>query len=148
MKRSVEGGILYETVSPLVHGMGFQIVELVGTQRRGTFHANLVIYREAGVDIGDCTRVYKAVFPRLEVVVDAPEVHLEVSSPGVYRKIKDAREFAVFRGSKVRLMVADSTEWIVGTIVEAGEDAVTLRADGTTQSYRYVEIRKAQLDYP
>lgn len=148
MERSPETGALYETVAPLVRGMGYQIVELVGKQRKQTFHVNLVIHQEQGVDLADCTQVYKAIYPRLEVVVGMTDLHLEVSSPGVYRTFKDAREFAIFAGSKVKVLTGDGSDWLVGTIGEVTDESVTIEAEGVPHTIRFDGIRKAQLAYP
>jgi ribosome maturation factor RimP len=148
MERSSEGGILHETVAPLVEGLGFAIVELAGKQVKRTFHVNLVIHRSEGIDIADCTKVYKTVFPRLEVALDAPDLHLEVSSPGVYRRIKDAREFAIFGGSKVKLLTDDHPDWLTGIIVGTDDETVEIDVDGSRRTVGFREIKKAQLDYP
>lgn len=147
MERSSQSGALFQTVAPLVRGMGFDIVELVGKQVKQTFHVNLVIHRDSGVDIADCTRVYKAVYPRLEVAVDV-EVHLEVSSPGVYRKFKDAREFAIFTGSKVKVLPENQSEWLVGMIGDATDEHVEIEEEDAVRTIRFEDIRKAQLAYP
>lgn len=141
-------GNVHEIVAPLIKGLGFVIVELTDKQRNKTLHVNLVIYDPQGIDIDDCAAVYKAVFPRLEVATEARDVHLEVSSPGVYRKLKDASEFEVFTGLRAKLMPNDEPEWVVGTITETSSESVSLEHDGATRSFRFAEIRKAQLVYP
>ena len=106
--------MLHELVAPLIEGLGYQIVELTGAQRKRTLHVHLVIHKPTGINLEDCTAVYKTIFPRLEVSTEADDVHLEVGSPGVYRKIKDASEFDIFLGSKVKIMSDDDLEWVFG----------------------------------
>jgi ribosome maturation factor RimP len=148
MEYSSESGELFEIVGPLVRGLGFEIVELIGKQRTSMYHVNLVIHGSLGVDLGATTNVYKVVFPRLTVAMDTEDIHLEVSSPGVYRKFKDAREFAIFLRSKVKIISEDEVEWLVGTIIDATDSQVSIESGGETHSINYVDIRKAQLDYP
>ena len=148
MDYSSESGILFETVAPLVRGLGFQIVELVGKQRTGMYHVNLVVHGGSGVDVDATTRIYKVVYPRLTVALDTEDVHLEVSSPGVYRKFKDAREFTTFIGSKVKVLAESEHDWLVGKIVHATDTLVSIESDGTSIEIQYKDIRKAQLDYP
>ena len=148
MERSETSGPLFEIVAPLIRGLGFEIVELVGKQRRGMYHANLVIYRESGVDLGDTTTAYKAVYSRLTVALDTEDIHLEVSSPGVYRSLKDAREFSIFIGSRVKVLCDTRDDWVTGTITCASDESVGIEVENELIDFPYGEIRKAQLVYP
>ena len=148
MEYSSESGALFETVAPLVRGLGFEIVVLIGKQRTGMFHVNLVVHGAAGVDIGATTNIYKVVYPRLTVAMDTEDIHLEVSSPGIFRKFKDAREFAIFSGLKVKILTESGNDWLVGNITDATDIQVTIDSGGTARSIPYRDITKAQLEYP
>ena len=148
MERSRERGVLHELVAPLINGMGYQIVELTGAQRRSTLHGHLVIHKPTGINLEDCTAVYKTIYPRLEVATDAEDVHLEVGSPGVYRTIKDASEFDLFLGSKVKVMSNDDLEWVFGVINRVLDDSVVLGVEEDERAFYFERIKKAQLVYP
>jgi ribosome maturation factor RimP len=148
MKYTLSSGALFDTVAPLVQGMGLQIVELVGKQRKNAFQVNLVIYRDSGVDLSICTKVYKTVYPKLEVALEIPDIHLEVSSPGVYRNFKDAREFGIFHGMKVKILLDSEVDWHTGIIGECTEESVDIESVGETRPIRFEHVRKAQLVYP
>ena len=104
--------------------------------------------REEGVGLDDCSEVYRTLYPRIELLYDSKHVHLEVSSPGVYRKVKHAREFGLFIGSSVRLLLDDTGDWLKGTIQGASDSAVDIATSQGNQRIEYADIRKAQLDYP
>ncbi len=153
MERRRYGGPLYETLEPIITGLGFGIVELIGRQRKNTFHVHLVIHHSDGVDVENCAEVHKTVLPRIEVLYESLEIHLQVSSPGIYRKFKDAREFEIFKGKKVKVLRTGRSEWVKGTIEEADESSVKLTFEEETDQSEgdvvpYAEIQKARLDYP
>ncbi len=153
MERRIYGGPLYESLEPIITGLGFGIVELVGRQRKSTFHVHLVIHHPDGVGIENCAQVHRTVLPRIEVMYESLDVHLEVSSPGIYRKIKDAREFEIFKGKSIKVLRSGSSEWIKARIDDADEKSVSLRfyENGDTMEkdvVPFAEIQKARLDYP
>lgn len=140
--------ILYEVVGALVTGMQYSLVECTSRARRDSLFVSLVIHRPEGVSLDDCTEVYRAVYPRLEVTAGRRDVHLEVSSPGVYRKLKSSHEFGLFEGSTVRVLLAESKGWLRGKIGPAGEDVVTIMTTDGAQCIPFEKISKARLDYP
>ena len=143
----IKKGELYEVVAPLVHSLGYEVLELTGAQRKGTLHVNLVILGRQGTTMDDCAKTYRVAYPRLEVWTSATDVHLEVSSPGVERKIKHADEFSLFVGMKARMLSDDAPDWIVGIIDSVTGDSVHLETEANGVSMRFDQIRKAELVY-
>lgn len=135
-----------EEVIPLIEGLGFQLVELSSANRKGTLHVHLTIYRPEGVGLDDCAEVYTALMPRLEVLSDNRDIHLEVSSPGLSRGIKSGREFGLFQGKGVRVLTVDSDDWVGGVIVSSDEESVTIRTKTGERRFVYGTIKKAKLD--
>ncbi len=138
---------LKPVVEPLVDKLGFSIVELRSGATRQALRVSLVIYRPEGVNLEDCTRVYRAVLPRIEVSENRRDVHLEVSSPGLSRTIRSTDEFEVFRGRGVKILMKSSGEWIAGTIHAATDHSLELQNSGGRFEYEFEDIAKAQLDY-
>jgi ribosome maturation factor RimP len=135
-----------DEVIPLLEGLGFQLVELSSARRKGTLNVHVTIYRPEGVSLDDCAEVYTALMPRLEVVSDTRDVHLEVSSPGVSRGIKSGREFSLFEGKGVKVLTVDSDDWVGGVIATSDEESVTLRTKAGERTFVYGTIKKAKLD--
>src|SRR5205085_8000294 len=72
---------------------------------------------------------------------------LEVSSPGLERHLRDARDFMKRVGEKVKVKANLPEEGgfsLTGTIVEADEDAVTIRSDEAEKRVAYPFIRSAR----
>jgi len=139
---------MLDDLADLVGGLGFVLVELKSARRRGAVHVLVVIHRESGVDVKACTDVYRAVYPRLEALHPGSEVKLEVSSPGIDRNFKSPREFVVFRGLAVKVLLEGDTEWRKGVIVSTSGDSVDINTGDTIETYNFSSIRKAKLDNP
>lgn len=137
---------LLPVVQPLIAKMGYSIVELKSHTIRDAFRVNLIIYRVEGITLEDCSAVYRTLLPRLEVAENRRDIHLEVSSPGLFRTIKSAEEFRIFRGREVRILGNASPEWSGGIVLDASNESVVLDRDGTTFEYHYRDIIKAKLD--
>lgn len=74
---------------------------------------------------------------------------LEVTSPGVDRPLTTARDFARQRGRDVRLVLADpEADDVVGTVVEASDDSVTLTLDGAAQTYPLADVDHGRVELP
>ena len=59
-----------------------------------------------------------------------------------------SREFAIFGGSKVKLLTSDDPDWLTGVISGTTDDTLELDVDGTRRTVGFRDIKKAQLDYP
>ncbi len=142
---STEDPIL-ETVEPVISGLGYTLVDIQSKFVRDRLRVIIVIYRESGITVDDCAAVHHAVQPRIEVLQDNRDVYLEVSSPGVDRKFRTNREFAVFKGRGARVLRGDNDQWVAGVIVEAKDGTVILENDSGREAVAMELIRKARLD--
>ena len=139
---------LYGEIAPVIGGLGYTVVEISSQQRHTTFHAVIIIHKDGGTNLHDCAQVHKAIYPRLEILKSGADIRLEVSSPGIYRKIKSLREFTIFKGNGVKFLLEGESEWIKGVIGECSDSAVEFITDQRTDLINYTDIRKAKLDYP
>jgi len=83
-----------DTVEPLLQTQGFELVELQLQQRKGQWLVRVFADAEGGISLEDCRRL------SLEIgqVLDADDLIstsyvLEVSSPGLDRPLRTARDF-------------------------------------------------------
>ena len=97
---------LTEMIQPVVEGLG---CELWGIERQSSgSNSTLKVYIDAerGVDIEDCARIRRQVSSLLDV--EEPllgEYTLEVSSPGMDRKLFRLDQFEAFEGATVRIQL-------------------------------------------
>lgn len=141
------GNKLLDEVEILVNNLGFSVVEINSSANRNRLKINMIIYNENGVKIDDCSVVHKTLFPRLEVIYDSFDVYLEVSSPGIERSFKDAREFDIFKGKSVKIMYDDSNDWEQGLIDSSSDSEVSIEFKQGKQNLKFSDIQKCKLDY-
>ena len=131
----------------VVSDTGFTLVELQIVPQKNSVHVTVVIAsKDPSVDIGvnDCSKVHHALLPRLEAILGTEDTYMELTSPGMERNIKNAAEFAVFKGREVRVWDKNISDWVGGVIVDSDNTSVTLEKDGTKQTFSYENIAKAK----
>ncbi|GMO37306.1 MAG: ribosome maturation factor RimP [Termitinemataceae bacterium] len=155
MNYSNRSNPLFETLSPVVRGLGLSLLELVVNRRKTSVQVRLVIYKttvcidgplqHADVSIDDCSKVHRAVTPRLELAFPKMELNLEVSSPGIERLIKDASEFVHYVGRPVRVYSTEISDWIGGVLIYSDETHIEIKGKDGMKSLDYQIIAKAKL---
>jgi ribosome maturation factor RimP len=138
---------IYESLEPVVRGLGFGLVELTVSRHRGAVQVRAVVYKPGPLGVDDCSRVHHALLPRLELAFPGQDLYVEVSSPGIDRLIKDGAEFAFYIGRGVKCYRTDISDWSAGVLEAADEKGITLRGKAGTVNIGYEVIAKAKLDY-
>ncbi len=133
-------------IKPLIEGLGFSIVELALHRSRRLTHVRLVIHREPGVTVEDCTQVSRTIKPRLEMIEGLEELTMEVSSPGIDRRFKRREEYEIFRNHGVRLLMEGQSEWTRGTIRGVEGESISVEQYGKIRVVSLAQIRAARLD--
>jgi len=136
----------FKDCEPLVSGLGFSLVELVIAKRQSSWQVKIVITSDEGVGIAECTKVHRAILPRLEALLDSQDMYVEVASPGLDRILKTAAEFALYRGKRVKVWSSEISDWISGVVLSSNEESVTLSTDEGEKLIPYIMIAKAKLN--
>lgn len=137
---------LIAELAPVVEGLGYRIVEAKQAKVRGTIHVTLVIFSAGGVSVDGCADVSRTIMPRLELLFGSSEISLEVGSPGIDRTIKNNREFEIFSGRGVRMLLRDTGDWVSGVIRGVDGENVEIDGEAGTRSVPLTNIQKAKLD--
>jgi len=144
-----EEDALIEEIRSLLEGAGLKLVELRLGRSRGSASARATIYAPGGTGTDECAKAHRLMLPILEGYF-GKEPGIEVMSPGIDRALRNAGEWRVFAGRRVKaLLKADADEggnWIHGRIEEAGDEGVVLATDTGKRSLRFDELAKARLD--
>ena len=135
-----------EPVQAVLKGLGFVLIELSVSMHKGSVQIRVVIYNGKPIGTDDCSKVHRAIMPRLELACPQKDIYLEVSSPGTDRLIKDSSEFAHYLGRGVRCYRTDITEWTAGILESAGKEGITINKNGVVCSLLFEIIAKAKLD--
>jgi ribosome maturation factor RimP len=129
-------------VSPELAMMGYDLIDIdySGNTLR------LTIDKPGGVSLDDCVAVNRRVGLLLDALDPIPgRYKLEVSSPGLNRKLKSAKEFEHFTGRKVKVQTKEGI--VRGTIKQLKDDKVLLDIDGAEFPVVLKDIIKANLDF-
>jgi ribosome maturation factor RimP len=130
----------------LLEGAGLALVEFSLTTRRGAANARAIVYSPKGTGTAECAKAHRLIYPRLQVLLGIEDPDLEVSSPGIDRTLRSAREYALFVGKGLRIMLVNESEWILGKLVSASEKEISLVTDKGTEVFDLAAVAKARLD--
>lgn len=101
------------------------------------------------VGIDDCTRASKAIDAVLtEALFFNNEYSLEVSSPGINRRLRTAEHFGRYLGSKVKVVTREKVNGlnaIEGSLADATEGFIKVRNETGEAVIAYDIIKKASL---
>ena len=136
-------------LAPLVEGLGYELWELEYSPGRGHGLLRLYIDAAAGITLDDCERVSRAASELLDEEDPVPgQYTLEVSSPGLERPLRTARQFARFVGETVYVETVQAVEGrrrFKGALTAAGAATVEVEVDGQRWTLPISGIRKAHL---
>lgn len=113
----------------------------------------IFIDKPGGVSHGDCELVSQQVGTVLDVedVIPGARYHLEVSSPGVERKLRGPADYERFAGQKAKIVLKEPIEnqrrW-EGSLGPCAEGFLTIEAaSGKTLRVPVQQIEKANLKF-
>jgi ribosome maturation factor RimP len=131
-------------------------IEIVDVDLLGGGKSRLLrifIDKPEGVSHADCEFISKDVGTILDVedVIPGDHYTLEVSSPGVERKLNKPQDFERFTGQKVKVVLREPLEnqrhW-QGTLAGFADGVCTLEAGpGKTVQFRLDQVEKANLKF-
>jgi ribosome maturation factor RimP len=102
-------------------------------------------FKEEVVGIDDCARVHRAIIPRLELAFPKQDIYVEVSSPGIERRIKDGSEFAHYLGRPVSCYRTDISGWTSGILMDTSGANIVIKGKNGMVTLSYDIIGKAKL---
>jgi len=132
---------------------GLELVEVEVKGGGASRFVRISIDKPEGVTHADCEMVSHQVGTILDVedVVPGGRYTLEVSSPGVERRLVKPQDFQRFQGKKVKITLADAVEgrrnW-EGKLAGFENGDVALETElGKTLRFPYDQVRKANLKF-
>lgn len=132
---------------------GIEIVDVELAGGGGSRLLRVYIDKPAGVSHGDCESISQQVGTILDIedVVPGGRYTLEVSSPGIERKLTKPRDFERFQGSRVKIQLREPVEsqrhW-EGVLAGFYDGVVTLElSPGKSISFGLDQVQKANLKF-
>lgn len=138
---------IYNEIEGVITGMGYSIVECRLGRSKQLNHISIVVFSKEGVGSNDCAAISRNIYPLLEMISGLHDIALQVSSPGINRKIKSPREYSIFKGRGVKLLTEAGSDWITGLIADFKENILTVEQEQGSLKIELKNIRKARLDY-
>ena len=138
----------YKECAVLVEGLGYTLVDLKIIPAKTITKISAIVTTvnpDENMGVNDCARVHRVLLPRLEELLGTEDTTMELTSPGIEHNIKNAAEFAVFKGRNVRVWDKEITDWIGGKIISADDKSVTMEKENGEQITELFEnIAKAK----
>lgn len=147
MKRSEQQ--IANLLEPTINALGLQLWGVEHLTRGRQSLLRIYIESEQGVGIEDCERVSRQVGALLDVEDPiAGEYALEVSSPGMDRRLFKIGQYAHYMGSevsvKLRSPVAGRRNF-KGKVAGVTDSHVVVDVDGQEHSFPFEEIERANI---
>ena len=143
------GDELATLLEPTVVRLGYELSDLELRLGGKGGLVRVFIDKPEGVGLADCERVSEAVSALLDVEDPVPgHYDLEVSSPGLDRKLTKVEHFQRFAGETVKVKTRFPIEGrrrFRGKLVSADEDRILVEVDGESHTLELATIDTARL---
>ena len=140
---------LIELLEPTIERLGYELSDL--EVRLGGKHGVLRVFidKQDGIGLDDCEQVSLAVSAILDVEDPLPgHYDLEVSSPGLDRKLTKTEHFQRFAGETVKVQMRFPIEGrrrFRGTLVSSDDENIVVDVDGVSHTLPVATIDTARL---
>lgn len=140
---------LTELLEPVVAGLGYELTDLEVRLGGPDSVVRVFIDRPDGIALEDCEKVSREISVLLDVEDPIPgQYSLEVSSPGLDRKLTKPEHFQRFTGEDVRVKLRFPVEGrrnFRGALRAADEDTIEVEVDGKSHRLPLATIESARL---
>lgn len=135
---------LEESIKLAVEGCGVDLYDITQTKENKINILRVYISHKDGVNLDKCAHVSRMISPLLDI--EEPmngKYTLEVSSPGIERKLKTLHHFECSVGSSVKMKNYD-TEVFKGEILSVKDGVISFKdLDENIQAIKYNDILSA-----
>lgn len=117
-------------IEPFLQAHGFELVELQVQQRKGSWFVRIFVDAAGGISLEDCQRLSREIGQLLEAEESLSSSYvLEVSSPGLDRPLRTARDFLRQHQRLVKVFL--HTSWLekrqyLGRVASVTEEHLVL----------------------
>jgi len=143
------GDELREMLEPSVARLGYELIDLEVRPGGKSGVVRLYIDRPEGISLDDCEKVSRAVSALLDVEDPLPgQYNLEVSSPGLDRKLTKVEHFQRFAGATLKVQMRfpiAGRKRFRGTLVSSNDENIVVEVDGQSHTLPMATIDTARL---
>ena len=143
---------LIKLLTAPIKSEGYELLEIECKRQGSSQTVQLIIDSNNGIGIDDCVavnQVAQEVFDTENPISDS--YIIEVSSPGIFRRLKTAEHFQTFTGKRIRVRLHQKIHGVknmVGELEESTEHEIRLKleSDGSGLVIPFSLITKANLE--
>ena len=136
---------LESDIKSMVESLGLRLYDIttVSEHEETIYRVNISSPEEGGVSMDQVVQVTKLISPLLDVTPPVRgEYRLEVSSPGIERKLKTLNHFECSHGEKVKIQTLDKTK-LKGTLKSVADGVITIESEEGDVNVDFNDIAKA-----
>ncbi|MEA3289017.1 MAG: ribosome maturation factor RimP [Campylobacterota bacterium] len=140
---------LEEAIKLAVEGCGVELYDISATKEHKKNILRIYITSKDGVTLEKCTQVSRMISPLLDIHEPfSGEYNLEVSSPGIERKLKTLPHFKASIGENIKIKTYDK-EILKGKVESVSDDGTIILKDdqGEENISKYDDIQSASTYY-
>lgn len=126
-------GLVEKLVTDIVQGTALELVDVEYVKERD-WYLRVYLAKDGGIGVDDCQWVSERLENKLDELDPIKDsYYLEVSSPGLDRPLKKAKDFARHLGDKVEVHTfapVNGRKTLVGTLLSADDGGISIAIDG------------------
>lgn len=131
-------------LASIISQCGVKLYDSELTSQNSRTIYRVYIIKDGGVSLEDCEKVSRVLSPIFDVMAPVEgEYFLEVSSPGLERKLSKIEHFALSLGEEAKITLNDKSVFI-GKIISVDGEMITFSNDDGKSKVSFNEIKKAK----
>ena len=140
-------------LNPAIEDLGYELYDLEDLQHQGQRILRVSIDHERGIQLEDCVRIdqmLQKLFDENDPIEEA--YTLEVSSPGIFRVLKNPEHFRRFTGERIKIRLKKKINGMrqaIGKLCSSTEDGIQFLPENESEEglfIAYGNISKARLE--
>ena len=140
-------------LNPAIEDLGYELYDLEDLQSQGQRILRVSIDHEQGIQLEDCVRIDQKLPKLLDENDPIDEKYtLEVSSPGIFRVLKNPEHFRRFSGERIKIRLKKKINGMrqaIGKLCSSTEDGIQFLPENESEEglfISYENISKAKLE--
>ena len=138
-------------LNPAIEDLGYELYDLEDLQYQGQRILRVSIDHEQGIQLEDCVRIDQKLQKLLDENDPIEEAYtLEVSSPGIFRVLKNPEHFRRFTGERIKIRLKKKINGMrqaIGKLCFSTEDGIQFLPENESEEelfIAYENISKAR----
>ena len=140
-------------LNPVIEDLGYELYDLEYLQYQGQRILRVSIDHEQGIQLEDCVRIDQMLQKLFDENDPMEEAYtLEVSSPGIFRVLKNPEHFRRFTGERIKIRLKKKINGMrqaIGKLCSSTEDGIQFLPENENEEglfIAYGNISKARLE--